>query len=150
MHFTEKFIGYNDVKTVPGVFFYVQRNNWYSSPDKATVIPYELERLNIGGAMNLATGVFTAPVNGRYHFSFTGIGSKSSDNYVDLRVNGVKVGRSHAPSENYNMPIFATLRLTKGDTVDTYLSAGALNDSSDSHYTHFSGFLLEEDLGLMS
>ena len=65
----ETAIGYNDIKTAPGVSFYVQRNSTYASVN--TTIPYEVTRLNVGGAMNAVTGVFTAPVNGRYYFSFT-------------------------------------------------------------------------------
>jgi len=65
-HFTaaeyETAIGYLDVKTASAVIsFYVQRNSTYSST--GTVIPYEVERLNNGGAMNLATSVFTGAVS---------------------------------------------------------------------------------------
>ena len=63
-------IGFNEVKTAFGVSFYVQRQTTYSSTT-GTTIPYEVTQLNIGDAMNAATGVFTAPVNVRYLFSFT-------------------------------------------------------------------------------
>ena len=36
-------IGFNDIKTANGVFFYVTRNTPYSS--NGTVIPYETEQL---------------------------------------------------------------------------------------------------------
>ena len=99
--------------------------------------------------MNAATGVFTAPVNGRYHFSFKGTsGSSGVQNWVYLRVNGATIAISYAPSIYYNLPIVATLQLTKGDTVDVYLAFGLIYDHSIDHHTQFSGFLLEEDLVL--
>jgi hypothetical protein len=56
----EAAIGYLDVKTAAGgVSFYVQRNTTYLST--GTVIPYQVERLNNGGAMNLTTGVYSLP-----------------------------------------------------------------------------------------
>ena len=46
----QKWIGYNDVKSQP-VYFYVQKNTSFSTP--YTPIPFEIERLNIGGANGL-------------------------------------------------------------------------------------------------
>ena len=98
--------------------------------------------------MNAATCVFTAPVNGRYHFSFTARSYSSGvSNYVYLRVNGAWVAESYVPSKDYNLPLVATLQLTKGDTVDVCLGKGAIYDDNN-HRTQFSGFLLEEDLVL--
>ena len=96
--------------------------------------------------MNIATGVFTAPVNGRYFFSFTAETASSGVSYVRLRVNGAIIATSFAPSINDNMPIVATLQLTKGDRVDVYLERGSIYDGY--YATQFSGFLLEEDLVL--
>ena len=139
-------IGYLDVKTSSGVSFYVQRNSSYSSIK--TVIPYEVPQLNIGNAMNLETGVFTAPVDGRFHFSFTALSSSSSGpNYVYLRLNGAVNAISYAAPPNYHLPMMDTLQLKKGDTVDVFLFDGSILDSGN-HYTQFSGFLLEEDLVL--
>ena len=99
--------------------------------------------------MNMATGFFTAPVNGRYHFSFTAR-SYSPDVYnnVYLRLNGVNIGLSFAPSSNYNLPLVGTFQLKKGDIVDVYLLEGSIIGDSDNHHTQVSGFLLEEDLVL--
>ena len=98
--------------------------------------------------MNLATGVFTATVNGRYFFSFTALSwATNTTHYVYFRVNGVIIGNSFAPVEMNNMPISATLDLKIGDKVDMWLSKGTLDDNV-GHYTHFSGILLEEDLTL--
>ena len=117
-----------------------------------TTIPFEVERLNIGGAMNLTTGVFTVPVSGVYHFSFTTRSNSdrpspevNDTNRIVLRVNNVEVAISLAPSRLYNMPIIATLKLNAGDRVDTVLISGSVFDNGN-HYTQFSGILLERDL----
>jgi hypothetical protein len=57
----QKWIGNAGVKSLP-VIFYAQKNSKFST--QGVPIPFELERLNIGGAMNGKTGKFTAPRNG--------------------------------------------------------------------------------------
>ena len=62
-------------------------------------IPFELNKVNIGGAMNSSSGVFTAPRNGRYFFSLSGVAKFASNSTgyigVALRVNASPIGRGH-------------------------------------------------------
>jgi len=107
-----------DIKT-KAVHFFVLTNTEISLNN--TVIPFDIERLNEGGAMNLATGIFTVPVNGIYQFKFTGV--KLTDSIVlgvFLQVNGVSISEAYAT----NLPnylglsgINASLRLKSGDQV---------------------------------
>ncbi len=68
----EQFYNYTDLETYIGnvevksrsVHFYVQRN---SSSTKEGLLRFEITRLNVGGAMNLATGIFTVPVSEFQH-----------------------------------------------------------------------------------
>ena len=53
----QEFGGNVDVKTKI-VHFYVQRNTTFTAKK---VITFEFDRLNEGGAMNVTTGIFTAP-----------------------------------------------------------------------------------------
>ena len=133
------------------VHFYVQRNSNFASAD--AVIPFEEAPLNEGGAFDLPTGIFTAPVPGIYHFDFSALLEYTEPAVykqltIRLRVNGVNVGSAH---NDENQPVHsvvslnASLRLKAGDTVNLYLSEGEINDGS-SHRTHFSGWLVEEDL----
>ncbi len=61
-------MGFVDVKSSP-VHFYVQRRSQFAASNNYFQnIPFQVERLNIGGAMDLTSGVFTAPKAGIYEF----------------------------------------------------------------------------------
>ncbi len=155
----QKWIGYADVKSKP-VYFYVQRENDFGAV--GVPIPFQLVKVNIGGAMDVTKGTFTAPVKGIYFFSF--IGASLIEKGVDwawlgvaLMVNGVQIGLGHAEGHTNSQmhqwtpfSIQSTLQLNKGDLVwlqVKYTSSpnNVLGDSWNQH-THFSGMLLEEDI----
>lgn len=148
----QELVGTLPVKT-KSVHFYVQRNTWFSD-DKTFAIPFELERLNEGGAFDLKSGVFKAPVPGIYHFQFSGVknGEGESDHgklSIFLHLNGVKVGVAHTSElrESYGtVSLSASLRLKAGDAVNLHLYSGELYEHHTDHFTHFSGWLVEEDL----
>jgi hypothetical protein len=156
----QKLIGYVDVKSAPA-HFYVQRNSNFGT--KSTPIPFDLARVNEGNAMNLTSGIFTAPRPGIYFFSFTGVArfeSSSSDCWLSsyLFLNGNLIGQSHlheynAPVNQYSPLTFqSTLNLKKGDrvwvTIEYSGSSSYLYEyDSNSHLTHFTGFMLEEEIG---
>ena len=150
----ENRVGLLDVKS-SSIHFYVQKNIGFDEPNK--VIPYEVELLNVGQAMNLKTGIFKAPLNGIYYFSFRAFHGAAAatlfaaNTKVSLRLNGkiVTTGVSSTMG-GYTFSIECTLKLKKGDRVDVKKGAsGALKDDSIEHLTHFSGHLLEEDLTML-
>ena len=134
------------------VHFYVQRQSDFVT--EFTVIPFEVEQLNVGGAMDLKTGVFTVPVSGIYHFGFSCLMHAKSW-YMDifLQLNGKNIGVGTSNSEQLSGRLFltismhASLRLKKGDKINLYKHNGAIRDT-EAHYTHFSGWLVEEDMTL--
>jgi hypothetical protein len=154
----QKWLGYIDVKSVP-TYFYVQKNNTYTT--QSGPIPFELEVVNIGGAMNLASGVFTAPRAGTYFFAFTGeirftgpIPSVVAA-VVGLQLNGIKVGSSHATDSNTSSSTYSQLALQSilnlkaGDKVNViidFLNNAIVYDNPYQHFNHFTGMLLEENL----
>jgi len=139
-------IGNNDVIS-SAVQFFVQRNTMWNATN--TPIPFEVTRLNVGNAMNIGTGVFKAPKAGTYSFAFSGIKSNTSiRTYMELRLNGSKIGTSFLGEAGlfYTSSLNANLKLKIGDEITLVLIAGVLFDTTDDHYTYFTGTLLEEDL----
>jgi len=105
-----------------------------------------LARLNEGNAFDLSSGIFTVP--GIYHFDLSAM--KDSTYFgILLQVNGNNVG--NAGSRQFGegnwdvVSLSATLRLAPGDKVNVFLLIGKLMDSFH-HHTHFTGWLVEEDL----
>jgi len=115
-------------------------------------MPWEYKRLNEGEAMNLANGIFTVPVNGIYHFEFSGIKDESAPYlYVILQVNGTRIGdagtgfgNNTGTYESYSLT--ASLRLKAGDRVNLYNVADSVLFDGGATRTHFTGWLVEEDL----
>ncbi len=109
-----------------------------------------MERVNDGGAMRTTTGVFTVPLDGLYHFQFSG--QKYWDEHmlhIHLQVNGVSVAAAYADkaSQWLTVALSGSFRLKKGDRVNLYKRRlGELYDEPLVHLTHFSGWLVEEEL----
>ena len=146
----EKRVGLMTIKSSP-IYFYVQRKSNFAVPN--VVIPYEVELLNEGGALDLASGIFTAPVSGVYYFSFksfTGSGRYQHQwiiTSVALRLNGNTVTTSTIVFGGLMVSLECTLKLNQGDLVDIKKGpTGTLEDNHIEHLTHFSGSLLDEYL----
>jgi len=124
---------------------------------------FDVEKLNLGGGMNIGSGVFTAPKAGIYAFSFkgSGLGSMNSGisvgfSQVFLQRNGAKVaiGDTHVDSTSsgvlgggtvLTVSIHTTLKLNKGDQITIVFITGGVYGSPD-YSTQFTGSLLEEEL----
>ena len=144
----QTWIGQVDVKSSP-VYFYVQRITHFKT--EGVPITFEVTRLNVGNTMNAKSGIFTAPRTGIYFFSFSGKGSESSYIHPQLYLNDNLIGSGDGSTSDHMIPTFSlqsTLQLNAGDLVSLKLRSdgtGYLFDDGQ-HYTHFTGWLLQEDL----
>jgi hypothetical protein len=125
------------------VFFYVSRNTNYLTAN--SVVPFDVTKLNVGNAMNTATGTFVAPRAGKYFFALSGVSYSDNITHIQLQLNGVGVGRCASVDLYLTCSLQSVLQLSTGDQIRLYLQDGTIHDSS-SHHTHFVGFLLEESV----
>ena len=143
-------MGFNDIKS-KRVYFYVQRRQNYGN--HWTTIPWQTDILNIGSHMDLLLGIFTAPVNGIYHFSFNIMGSAGGPLEVILRKNMDEyVGRAYTERSRLSYSACAlqlTINLKKDDKIDLILVSGLIyQDPFVGIVNHFTGWLIEEQLSL--
>lgn len=123
------------------------------SSSKPGVVLFDREILNVGEAMS-SSGIFTAPVSGIYHFSFSAVRSQAAFSLtVHLRVNTNSVAEAYTLTDNpsdlyFAMGLQSTLKLKPGDRVDIYKEKNVIlkDDESGLRLTHFTGWLLEESL----
>ncbi|XP_046648260.1 uncharacterized protein LOC124338218 isoform X1 [Daphnia pulicaria] len=150
----QTWIGFDGVQSA-SVYFYVQRSGDFRSVNNP--ITFDLERINTGGAMNAGSGIFTVPVTGTYFFTFSGMAymvgtTKDGKFHASLRKNGELIGRVEAAmtqgvsSDGFSLQ--STLHLQAGEQIwiqsdtEEYMY---LHDNGN-HYTHFTGWLLQEDV----
>ena len=133
-----------DIKSSP-VYFYFQKTNIRHSVYNVPM-PFEIMKLNVGNAMDMATGIFTAPKAGIYYFAYNGIKDwDSGTTFLYLQLNGNNVGVAHATDVpgGLSMSVHSTLKLQAGDKISLVLSEGVVHDFF-KNYSNFVGWLLEE------
>jgi len=129
--------------------FNVQRSTPFNSAN--TSISFETTLLNEGKGFDPSSGIFTVPVNGIYHFQF--ITANDYDVlYLDvlLQVNGVTAAHAYGSttkaSSNDVVSLTASLRLAANDKVTVLNHREGVLFDDQYHFTHFIGWLVEEDL----
>ncbi len=109
--------------------------------------------------MNLPSGKFTAPVTGKYFFSFNAHGilpNSATILYFQIRLylNGNYIGTAEGDEANTSssqlipLSLQSTVALQAGDQVWLQISvqsAGVYLFDDGRHFTHFTGWILEQD-----
>ncbi len=153
----QTWIGFADIKSAPA-YFYVQRGDVTFNQSQIP-IPFDVLKLNAGGAYSASSGKFTAPVKGKYFFSASGIpafqASSSSRQNLDIGLykNGERIAAAHsdemhsAAMLHETFALQLTLDLQKGDQI--WLEILGISPGASlwgGAYVHFSGFILEEEI----
>ncbi len=131
------------------VYFVLQKNKGFSSTSES-VIPFEIDSLNVGGAFDMKKQIFIAPLTGIYEFTLKGYKTgDTQDLKISLRLNGKAVTNSSTDyvglGHKFHTPfsMHSILKVGKGDQIELYLSRGNLFDDSN-RYTIYTGKLLME------
>ena len=138
-------------------FFVYLTNDIVDPPDGQTLIFNGVET-NIGNAYDRNHGVFAAPKNGMYHFSFlasTPTGSTDHSIHLFMKKNGKNEMYIFLDGNvNYWLQRWASsvLHLVKGDRIwmevghsYEHVTLAGHRQSDDAYHTHFSGFLITTD-----
>ncbi|XP_068179021.1 complement C1q tumor necrosis factor-related protein 4-like [Antennarius striatus] len=107
---------------------------------------YKEVLLNVGGAYNAETGIFTAPVRGVYYIRFTANAPTDFPMSAVLYKNGVQIQLiAHEQTSGQGSDTAsngATLLLEKNDMLKMVLWENTQLWDNSNHHTTFSGFLL--------
>ncbi|XP_046640992.1 caprin-2-like isoform X2 [Daphnia pulicaria] len=142
----QKMIGTVNVKSA-AVYFHAQMSKTYSAA--LTTVPFDSIKLNVGTALNPATGIFVAPTSGKYYFAYSGLSDAGVRARVRMQManagttNWKLVGEGYGDPSYKTFSMHATLELVKGDQVRLYLSEGIIHEAN--LYFNYVGWLLEEN-----
>ena len=130
--------------TVSAFNVYLTSGSDISVTSGSQVITWNEEEFDTGDDMNHETGIYTCPVAGVYHFSFSLWSSGGNPMNILLEVNGENQGRMKNAKGSRYMPQGAgiTLLLQAGDQVQLKAYSTTRIARSSTKDNFFTGFLL--------
>ena len=134
----------------PKVAFFVKRTTSATHVGDFQAIVFDQVKVNLGNAYSGINGVFIAPTDAIFVFSWTATNSDTKQMQTELAVNGQSYARTWSDSSSHNdwsvASITAVADLKIGDKVwirSSSVHSGELSCDGNSACT-FTGFLLYE------
>ncbi len=105
------------------IHFYVQRETSFQRTGEDEPIPFEIDVVNDGNAMDLTTGIFTAPKTGTYFFDFSAVGLPETGVYnIVFYKNEDKLASALVDDGfQFSVSLPSIWHLNRGDTVNEFI-----------------------------
>merc|ERR1712106_1120791 len=131
-----------------GVAFNAYRTKAYDGGGEEN-LTFQGAYTNIGGGLDIDTGIFTCPIGGTYIFQFHIATHDNKKALLSIRKNGEEIAsifdQNHKDNHKNSMAGQSIiLDVKKGDEIAVYAYTGTwLADFPMNHYTHWVGLLLK-------
>merc|ERR1712115_267514 len=140
-----------------GVYFNAYRTKAYDGGGEEN-LTFQGTYCNVGGGLDIDTGIFTCPTGGTYMFQFHIATHDNKKALLSIRKNGEEIAsifdQNHKDNHKNSMAgQNIIMDVKRGDEIVVYAYTGTwLADFPMNHYTHWVGLLLkpsQEELDLM-
>jgi len=134
-----------------GVCFNAYRTKAYDGGGEEN-LTFQGAYANVGGGLDIDTGIFTCPVGGTYLFQFHIATHDNKKALLSIRKNGEEIAsifdQNHKDNHKNSMAGQSIiLEVKKGDEIVVYAYTGTwLADFPMNHYTHWVGILLKPNV----
>merc|ERR1712121_34670 len=131
-----------------GVYFNAYRTKAYDGGGEEN-LTFQGTYCNVGGGLDIDTGIFTCPCGGTYMFQFHIATHDNKKALLSIRKNGEEIAsifdQNHKDNHKNSMAgQNIILDVKKGDEIVVYAYTGTwLADFPMNHYTHWVGLLLK-------
>ena len=133
----------------PYKFFAYRSSAWSTNGATAGLVTFNTEDYDTNSNFDTATGKYTAPVDGYYHFSYSIAHGFTNNVQSEIYKNNSSYIKS---PQNYNSATYAIggtsqsfdIELTAGDYIQIYHYAAPTTTGTASRNTNFSGYLVSQ------
>merc|ERR1712212_1072033 len=134
-----------------GVYFNAYRTKAYDGGGEEN-LTFQGAYCNVGGGLDIDTGIFTCPIGGTYMFQFHIATHDNKKALLSIRKNGEEIAsifdQNHKDNHKNSMAgQNIILDVNRGDEIVVYAYTGTwLADFPMNHYTHWVGILLKPNV----